>query len=506
MKPACKAMGKPRKTEDLFLQGRIHQNMGRLPEALDLYEQVLQRQPRHFEALHLLGVIAFQMRQFTMASDFLVRALQVNSGDAAAHSNFGLVLSELRHFDAALTHYEKAVALKPSYAQAYNNLGAVMLKLGRHEDSILAYDQAIVHKPDYAEAHCNRGISLAELNRCTEANRSFERAIALKPDFVDAHWNMSLNCLRNGEFVRGWAEFEWRWQRAESPLLFNGLKRPLWLGGGSIQGKTILLHGEQGFGDTLQFCRYARDLSALGAHVVLRVQKPLLNLLDGLDGVASLISTEDALPDFDYLLPLMSAPLALGTGLATIPNHKGYIENKPEKVAQWQTKLGARAKPCIGLVWRGNSQHANDNNRSIALSELVKWLPLGPKYVSLQKEMSLGDREVLDLRPDILDFGDSLADFSDTAALCTLMDVVISVDTSVAHLAGALGLPVWLLLPFNPDWRWLLDRCDSPWYPTAKLYRQEKAGVWAVALGLVQADLTEIRHSMSKVPKKEPDN
>jgi hypothetical protein len=294
-----------------------------------------------------------------------------------------------------------------------------------------------------------------------------------------------------GDFDRGWKEYEWRWKSVQLANSQRNFAQPLWLGKESLTGKTILLHSEQGLGDTLQFCRYIKLVSELGARVILEVYKPLSALLTRLDGVAQLVETGGPLPAVEFHCPLLSLPLAFKTGLNTIPARVSYIASNPGKVTEWRARLGKRTKPRIGLVWSGRTEHINDRNRSIPLSDLLKSLPNAYQYISLQKEIGQKDKETLGSRADILHFGEQLADFTDTAALCELMDVVISVDTSVAHLAGAMGKAVWILLPFCPDWRWLLDRADSPWYPTATLFRQDVMGDWGGVLRKVQAELLQ---------------
>ena len=266
----------------------------------------------------------------------------------------------------------------------------------------------------------------------------------------------------------------------------------MWLGSQSLQDKTILLHAEQGLGDTIQFCRYASLVAKLGAKVILEVQRPLLGLLKNLDGVSQIIARGDALPEFDYQSPLLSLPLAFKTQLHTIPSALRYLAGDSEKVLAWQARLGEKTKPRVGLVWSGNLEHKNDHNRSLSLSQVLPYLPSSCQYICLQKELRNADQAILAQHPHIQFFGDALEDFTDTAALCDLMDVVISVDTSVAHLAAALGKPTWVLLPFSPDWRWLLDRKDSPWYPSAKLYRQERIGDWNGVLSRVREGLEGI--------------
>jgi hypothetical protein len=299
--------------------------------------------------------------------------------------------------------------------------------------------------------------------------------------------------LLQGDLDNGWIDYEWRLKR-DGGLLKDGrgFAQPHWRGQEPLAGERILLYAEQGLGDTLQFCRYVKGVAQLGASVILEVQKPLRNLLVGLEGAAQVIGRGQALPDFDYQCQLLSLPLAFKTGLDTIPATVRYLRSEPAKVAQWQARLGQRSHPCVGLVWSGSLIHKADQKRSIALAQLIGRLPVGPQYVSLQKEVREHDLLTLRSNPAILHFGDELQDFTDTAALCECMDLVISVDTSVAHLSGALGKQTWIMLPWVPDWRWLLEREDSPWYPTVKLYRQDKLGDWNGVFERINRDLTQM--------------
>lgn len=475
-----------------FRQGLALHQEGRLAEAQAIYRQVLKIQPEHFDALHLLGVISYQTGNLLQAVDLIGRAIELNPSNAAAYSNHGLALQGLQRPDEALDSYDRALKLKPDYAEAYSNRGNALKDLKRLDEALDSYDRALELKPDYVEALSNRGLALKALKRLDEALESYDRALKLKPDFADGHLNLALCRLLMGEFARGWEGFEWRWESAKIERQLGekrNFTQPLWLGVESLQGKTILLHSDQGLGDALQFCRYASLVRDLGARVILEVPEPLMALLSNLAGVAQLVEKGGALPSFDYHCPLLSLPLAFKTDLNTIPSFGSYIASNPGKVTEWRAKLGKRTKPRIGLAWRGSALHANDRNRSIALGDIVEHLPGQLQYVSLQKEVSPADRETLFSHTEIQNFGEQLSDFTDTAALCELMDVVVSVDTSVAHLAGAMGRPVWILLPFIPDWRWLLDREDSVWYPSARLFRQDSAGDWPSVIDKVRTEL-----------------
>jgi tetratricopeptide (TPR) repeat protein len=343
-------------------------------------------------------------------------------------------------------------------------------------------------QPDFAEAHLNRGNALQELKRHAEAVTSYERAIMARPDYVDAHYNEALSRLLVGDFERGWEENEWRW---ETDQLRDGkrfFKQPLWLGKSDIAGKTILLHAEQGFGDTIQFCRYVPMVAERGARVIVEVQEPLKRLMSGLSGTTQLVARGEPLPDFDIHCPLFSLPLAFGTRLETIPSAVPYLRASPQAVADWGARLGPKHRPRIGLAWSGRPI---PRDRSIPLGSLLPFLDVNATFVSLQKEVTLEDAKILNERSDLLHFGDALKDFADTAALIANLDLVISIDTSVANLAGALAAPLWVMLLFTPDWRWLLDRDDNPWYPTARLFRQDDTHTWDSVIARVQTALRD---------------
>ena len=331
---------------------------------------------------------------------------------------------------------------------------------------------------------------LKELKQLDAALTSYDIAIELKRDYAEAYWNKSLALLLQGEFIKGFNEYEWRWKNENIKKIAGerSFTQPLWVGNESLANKTILLWSEQGLGDSIQFCRYAKLVKSLGAKVLLDVPKPLVALLDELEGVDLLIEKGKPLPNFDFQCPLMSLPLAFKTDLNSIPNPTDYLKNIAEKVEVWSKRVGEKSNPRIGLVWSGSTGHKNDHNRSLTLTDVIKHLPPNFEYVSLQKEVREADKDVLS-NSAIKHYGDQLVDFADTAALCDLMDIVISVDTSVAHLAGALGKTTWILLPYVPDWRWLLDRDDSPWYASAKLYRQGEDRQYAPVLERIANDL-----------------
>ena len=444
----------------LIGQGFSLHQQGKLKEAQTIYEKVLAIQSNHFDALQLLGTLSLQTKEYTKAVDFLTKALKLN----------------------------------PDYAEAYSNRGLALRELKRLDEALVSYDRAISIRPDHAEAYSNRGVVLQEFLRLDEALASYDRAISIKPDYADAHSNLSLCHLLEGNFQDGWQEYEWRLKRKniKKTAGIRNFSQPLWLGKESLKDKTILLHSEQGLGDTIQFCRYALLVVQLGANAILEVQRPLVNLLKNLEGISQIFSQGDTLPEFDYQCPLLSLPLAFKTDLHSIPPVSQHITSDREKVTKWKTKLRDNFKLRVGLVWSGSAGHENDHNRSLTLAQLLPHLSSNMEYVCLQKEVRDIDKVLLEQHSELKYFSDALEDFTDTAALCELMDVVISVDTSVAHLACTLGKQTWVILPYSPDWRWLLDRDDNPWYPEAKLYRQEKIGDWDSVLRKVNFDLEEL--------------
>lgn len=440
-----------------FLEGLELQRAGKLPQAFEIYKEIRARAPRHFDAAHMLGVVLQQAGQNAPAAAALAEAIALNPRNAAAHYNRGLALQGLRQFGPAIDEYCIAIALDPDYPSAYTNLGNIY----------------------------------RETNRCAEALAAYATSLRLRPDHPGTLVNAGLCYLKVGDYPTGLAHYEARWRDAPSRQQAgaNDHPGPRWQAGMAVAGKTVLLHSEQGLGDTLQFCRYAVLAARAGARVLLEVPKRLVSLLGCLEGVSAVIEKGQTLPAHDLQCPLLSLPAVFGTTVNTVPALTGYLRAAPDRVTAWRARLGPARGPRIGLVWNGGPDHKDDRSRSMRLADLLPWLPAGGDYVSLQKEVREVDRPVLAGRPDIRHYGDEQHDFSDAAALCALMDVVVSVDTSVAHLAAALARPTWIPLAFSPDWRWLLGRADSPWYPTARLYRQVRMDDWSTPLSRLRDDL-----------------
>ena len=475
-------------------RGAVLQELKRFDEALSSYDKAISIKGDYAEAFNSRGTVLEELKRLEEALSSYHKAISINKDFTESYYNRGNVLHKLKRLEEALSSYDKAISLHEDYAEAYSNRGLVLQDLKRLEEALSSYDKAISLHEDYAEAYSNRGTVLEELKRLDEALSSYEKAISINKDYAEAYWNSSICYLLAGNFNEGWARYEWRWQ-SKSISKTAGIRKfsqPLWLGTEVLKDQTIFLYAEQGLGDTIQFSRYVSLVAGLGAKVVLEVQPSLVKLLSYLEGISQIISKGDKLPNFDYQCPLMSLPLAFKTELKTIPSVSKNISTDEKKVEKWQAILGEKTKPRVGIVWSGAVNHKNDLQRSLKLSQLITHLPSDYEYLSLQKEISDVDKEVLIECCKIKHFGDDLKDFTDTAALCELIDIVISVDTSVAHLAGTLGKNTWVLLPYSPDWRWLLDRNDSPWYSSVKLYRQEKINDWESALVNIESDLKKL--------------
>ncbi|BCK86457.1 photosystem I assembly protein Ycf3 [Sideroxyarcus emersonii] len=461
---------------------------GKLDEAVASYRKAIALKPGYAEAYNNLGTALKEQGLWQEAAESFEQATRCNPGHALAHFNRGIVLHQLKQYRTALESYDKAVALRPDDAVAYYNRGATLLCLDENLAALDSYDRAVALKPDYAEAYSNRGVVLQDLWRLDEALESLDRAIALKPDHAAAYWNKALLKILTGDFAAGWRLYEWRWKDCQKDQA-RDFAQPLWLGEQPVSGKTLLIHAEQGLGDVVQFCRYAPMAAALGARVVLEVHAPLVALLATLEGGCTIVEKGQPLPPFDLHCPVMSLPLAFKTTLANIPATVPYLHADAGKQLAWRRRLGDAAQPRVGLVWSGSATHKNDRNRSIPLQQLEPLLGLPLEFHALQSEVRRHDETALAAFGQIHLHQDELGDFSETAALLQQMDLVITVDTAVAHLAGAMGKPVWILLPFAPDYRWMLDRNDSPWYPSATLFRQPAAGDWPAVITNVGREL-----------------
>ena len=481
----------PDHVEALFNRGHALHGLERYDEALASYDRVLALQPNLAAARVNRGNTLNELKRHDEALASFDRALALQPDLVEAHANRGMALHALGRFDDALASLDRALALSPDYAVALYNRGATLHALARYEEALASYDRAIAVKPDYAAAHSNRGASLYEMRRFDEALASYDRALIADPDFPDAHWNEASLRLLTGDFARGWAEYEWRWTYERLAPAKRNFTQPLWRGAEDVAGRTVLLYSEQGFGDTIQFSRYAALVAARGARVVLEVESQVQRLMQTLAGPAEVLAKGGPLPDFDLHCPLLSLPLAFGTALATIPAATPYLSAPAALAAAWHERLPDDGRRKIGLCWSGNPVHLRDRNRSMSVDALLPLLEADATFVVVQKDIRPADAAVLVSRPDVRRFDEALGDFADTAAFIAQLDLVITVDTSIAHLAGALGKPVWVLLPRIPDWRWLLDRDTSPWYPTARLFRQDDSAAWPGVVARLRRALSD---------------
>jgi tetratricopeptide (TPR) repeat protein len=507
---------------------RMH-HAGQVAQALEIYNQVLAWQPVNDHLLYMAGMANLQLGQTLEGMRLLQHSLGIKQDNAPAHNNYGRALQSLGELEKALQAYDTALRVKPDYAEPLFHRGVVLADLHRPEEALESYDRAIALMPNFAEAHAGRGLALRELRRPAEAlaayDRSlalkpnqvdvhnsrgvvlqemtrlnealaaYERAIALKPDYAKAHLNKAYICLLKGDLAKGWELLEWRFTQFKSPFA-----QAHWTGKESLEGKTVLVHADEGIGDAIMFARYAGPLRDLGTRVVLEVQKPIATLLKSLDGAAEVIARGEPRPAFDFHLPMLSLPHALRETVKTVPQSASYLTPDPALVQQWQPRM-ATSKLKVGLAWAGGTHFGktgwgiHNEKRNVPLELLSRSLNgVDAEFYSLQvgaeAEAELAARhQALWPRGNLHNFMAENRDFSDSAAIIANLDVVISVDTSVVHVAAALGKPVWVLLGFAHDWRWLQNRDDSYWYPSVKLYRQGADLDWTKVLARVAADL-----------------
>lgn len=401
-----------------------------------------------------------------------------------AHHLLAAVAARQGRWEECVAASTRALALAPANAEALANRGAALRMLGRIDEALADYDRALAAAPNAAEAHNNRGVALAALNRHGEAIASYTRALELRPGYDRARFNRALSRLVTGDFAQGWTDHESRWTGSEMHQGPRRMPGRAWDGREDLRGKTLLLYAEQGLGDAIQLARYAKLAKLRGARVLLEVHAPLKDLLERIEGVDHAFALGEPLPPFDLHCALMSLPLAFGTRLDSIPHDVPYVTAPPAHAARWRERLRDARGLRVGLAWSGSRTLRNDANRSIPLARLAPLAAPGRTLLSVQKDIRDADRPAL-AELGVVSFAGELADFRDTAALIDALDVVVSVDTAAAHLTGAMGKPAWVLLPFSPDWRWLLGRGDSPWYPTARLFRQPAAGDWETVVGQV---------------------
>ncbi len=473
--------------------GIVLVDLNLLEQAVLSFQYALKHDSKDVEAAERCGCALFQLGKAEEALAYLGLAEQLQPNSAEASHVRALALYSLKRFEDAAAAIQKAHTLDPSNPDINNNLGVFLQRLGREAEALPYFNRAISLRPNLLAAYTNKAHALGHLHRFDEAVAVYDALEAVDPGNADAGWSRSLVHLLTGNFEAGWAGREARWRA--SGLSVTRLTSPkplsLWLGRESVEGKTVLVHADEGLGDAIHFARYVPMLAGRGARVILVVPDALCSLLSKLPGVfLCLPQSVGTLPAFDVHCPLSSLPLAFGTRLETIPSTTPYLPAPPTEV--WEQRLGPHDKLRVGLAWSGNIKHREDHHRSVPLRALLPLFDCGATFVSLQKDVRSDDAATLRERADIIDLTAHLTDFSDTAALVSCLDLVISVDSSMAHLAGALALPTWILLPYTPDYRWLLDREDSPWYPTARLFRQDATRDYAPVIARVRTELNAL--------------
>lgn len=461
-------------------------------EAEPLVRQALTLRPRDPAALSALSACLLGLDRVTEAEAAARAALSIFSAYPDALNNLGLALQRLGRPGEALSAFEAALRRTPGDPEIRLNRANTLKDMDRAGEALAEVDAALALAPDLGKAWFNRGNILQDLLRHEDAIASYDKAIALAPDDPGAHWNRSLSLLTLGDFERGFEAYEWRWRNPSVHPPMRDFPAPRWTGESDPSGRTIWVHCEQGYGDAIQFIRYVPLLHQRGARVVVEALPALKSLLSSVEGVDAVFTRGDAPPSADAHCPLLSLPLALGVTADPPPSRAPYLAPPKDVAAAWRHRLGAKQRPRIGLCHAGSATHGADRRRSLSLAALLADLPTGADYFLLPTELRDGDVEIVSNRPDVRWIGQQVTDFSDTAAICLNLDAVVTVDTSLAHLAGALARPVLVLLPYQPDWRWGLGRSDSPWHPTAELFRQAAPNDWATALRLMRERLNAL--------------
>jgi tetratricopeptide (TPR) repeat protein len=501
----------------------VHHRAGRIDEAEKIYRQILSGMPNYADAMHLLGVVYGEKGQPKEAIELIGRAIvirgnvpsyyanlgeylrhvgrldesaanfrraiEMNGNDPGFHNGFGVTLIALRQIEPAIAEFRSAVRIKEDFAQAHNNLSGALREVGRLDESLAEVRRAIELQPHMFAAYNHLGLTLYDQGKYREAIEAYSRALAIKQDYPKGHANLSQAYLVLGDYPRGWAEYEWRLQ-VPSIVGTRRFERPRW-DGSDPAGKTIFVHTEQGFGDMIQFVRFVPELIARGAKVILESPAELVRIFQGFGEV---LSPGQVIPAHDMHCPLLSLAGVFGVTAESIPAPIPYLKGEPSLVEQWSRRFDSSDKRLrVGLVWGGRGTHTNDRNRSMKLRQFGPLASVKQAaFYSLQKGAAAA--ELADPPPgmQLIDWTAELGDFADTAALIQNLDLLITADTAVAHLGGSMGKPVWVLVPAVPDWRWMLEREDSRWYPTVRLFRQRLVGEWAEVMGRVAGELGKI--------------
>lgn len=479
----------PNSVDTKYNLGLVYFNLKDYHQAANYFKQVVSLESNDAHSLHLYADALINIENHDEAFKFFNASVALNKEQIESREGRGLASLKIGQFELARDDFMYVIKKQPKNGSAYNNLGVTLRELGQYEEALDAYNTVLdLGSANNQRALTNKGMLLVDMHRYDEAMDCYKQALHIAPDFSENKWNKALLHLLMGDFVQGWPLYEARWQSILK-MYYRKFDKPLWLGNESLVGKTILIYPEQGLGDYIQFCRYVAEVEKLGATVLLEVLPPLLPLMQTLNVKAILIESGSSLPEFDYHCPIMSLPLAFSTQQETIPANTPYLSADVVKVAYWKERLGNKTKPRVGLVWSGSVTHKHDCYRSITLETLGPIFSLPYEFHALQKEVREHDIKTLNTLNVVQTHQDSIHDFADTAALIEQMDIVIAVDTSVAHLAGAMGKECWVLLPYSPDFRWQLDRTDSPWYPTITLFRQSQFNDWSDVIASLKMKL-----------------
>jgi tetratricopeptide (TPR) repeat protein len=468
--------------------GQVLYMLKRPKEALECHDKALALAPDNVDILNSRANTLLSLGRSQEALEQFREVLARVPDHGEAHLNTGIAHASLGSMEQAIAEFDRALSLAPGHPVAHFNRGIALYELGRYADAVDAHNSALATAPGHPGAWLNRGRALAALKRLDDALASYGKAKAIQKDNPDIHFMESLALLTVGDYRNGFEKYEARWRRSGMPEQ-QSRGRPLWRGDYPLNRKTVLLHAEQGLGDTIQFARYVPQLAASGANVILEVQPALTSLLSRLEGAKTVIAQGAPALPYDVHCPLGTLPLALKTEPSNVPAPIPYLSADEGHLAKWAAQLGAQARPRIAIAWSGNASHLNDRNRSMPFSTLTPLLSSPARFISIQRELRPEDESMLAAEQRVMHVGGALGDFDDTAAVVALCDLVIAVDTAVVHLAGAMGRPVWVMLPFTPDWRWTLDDDSTPWYPTARLFRQTSLGDWDSVVARVAAEL-----------------
>lgn len=483
----------PHHAEAHYNRGVILNELKRYQDAFNSYHQAIALKDNYVDAYNNCGNVVMELKRFEEALTCFQKAIEINPNYAYAYNGQGNVLMELKRFDEALLSYEKAIALNSQSPDPHNGKSNALQELKRFDDAVTGYEKAIALNPASADTYANRGLAMQGMKNFDEALQNFDKAIELNPEMADPYWNKALLRILMGEYEEGWQLYEYRRHRSGKQESYPIYDQPLWLGQESIADKILYIYPEQGLGDFIQFCRYVPLVEKLGAKVILKVPNPLYAMIKTMGLNAKIVRNDEKVDEFDFHCPIMSLPLAFKTTVETIPNNIPYLYSDQFKKSYWERKFAYASNSLkVGLVWSGSKDHKKDHDRSLRLEQLAPILDLPVTFYSLQKEVREQDKITLSKLNQIQEDHEELNDFSDTAAMVDCLDLIISVDTSVAHLAGAMGKNVWILISYLPDYRWMLDRDDTPWYPTARLFRQPNVGDWDNAILNVRSALEKL--------------